>query len=153
MVVITLVTASLGLVACGTGPEPEKMEQNVNEEIGDLNEDMANDMDKSRVELTEDLRTLRSDIETYMIRIEKQLEEKDLTAQERTELETKHAVYKDQLARIDRATSDLGMATRETWVDVKEGTRSTLDDIGDWFKKEAEKVDQKTDADHDKDGH
>lgn len=150
---ITVITASLGLVACGTGPEPETMEQNVDQGIEQLNEDLATEMDKSRVEMTEELRSLRSDIDAYQVRIEKKLEDKSLKPEERAELEAKHTAYQEQVARIDRATSDLGMATRETWVDVKQGTRSTMDEIGDWFKKQAENVDEKTDADNDKDGH
>jgi len=39
------------------------------------------------------------------------------------------------------------------WDDVKTGTRRTVDDIGDWFDRQAEKVDRKTDADKDMDGH
>jgi len=30
---------------------------------------------------------------------------------------------------------------------------NTANDVGDWFTKQAEKIDRKTDADHDKDGH
>jgi hypothetical protein len=150
---LVLVVPSMAFMGCGTGPEPEKMEKKVDQKMEELNKDMAADMDKGRVELTADLRDLRTQIEEYQIRTEARLEEKDLSIEERTRLEEKRAAYASQIARIDLATSDVGMATRETWVDVNKGTRSVIDEVKAWWTLEKEGLDRATATDHDKDGH
>jgi hypothetical protein len=57
------------------------------------------------------------------------------------------------VARVDAEMGRLERATANTWEDVKQGVSNTANDVGDWFTKQAEKIDRKTDADHDKDGH
>lgn len=145
--------ASFAMAGCGTGPDAAEMGSKVDEQIEQLNEDLNDDWEESRAELTEDLRELKADIEKHIVAMEKRLEDKTLTKTEREALETKRIEYKEQASRIDRATSDLGMATRKTWNDVKTATKNTAKDIGDWFSRQAENVDKKTDADNDQDGH
>ena len=41
----------------------------------------------------------------------------------------------------------------QTELAEKAGTKKTTDDVGNWFQRQAEKIDKKTDADKDNDGH
>jgi hypothetical protein len=153
MMLSTFALSTLALLGCTTGPDPDRMEEKVDNKLEQLDKQMDTDIEKSRVELTADLRGLRSDIEGYIIRTDEKLGQKDLKAEERTRLEEKRALYNQQLARIDLAVSDVGMATRETWVKVDTDTRSIVDELEAWWKLEKEGFDLATEADADKDGH
>lgn len=76
-----------------------------------------------------------------------------MTPEQRTEWEGYKTEVNDQMTRLDNSLGDVELATNETWDDVKKGTRETTDDVGNWFQRQAEKIDRETKADGDKDGH
>ncbi|MBP6311785.1 MAG: hypothetical protein KA408_05915 [Flavobacteriales bacterium] len=141
------------LAACGTGPSEERMDQKVDNKIEEMNDDMQRNMDKSRAELTENLRELGEKINKHIAEMDEKLADTKLSAQERVELEKKRLEYKEQHARIEAATSKVGMATKETWNDVEREGLEVKNDLSTWWDRQKENVDQKTDADHDMDGH
>lgn len=138
--------AFLSFTACSDAPNnADKMEQKVDKAMDDLR--------AGKEEMSSELRDLREKLVVEHARAEERLKDPDLTAEERSEWEAYKADVQMQLDRVDGNLNDVGSATNEMWDDVKAGTRRTVDDIGDWFDRQAEKIDRKTDADKDMDGH
>ncbi|HRH38534.1 MAG TPA: hypothetical protein PK760_09320 [Flavobacteriales bacterium] len=148
-----LLLASFMLVRCTPSEQAENTKDKVDEGIAQLNEDLRADLDKSKLELTENLRELKMRTENKIANYDDQLRSDKLTKADRKELEEARAEMGLQVNRIDAAISDVGLATRDTWLEVKDATKKLTADIEDWFRKQEEKVDKKTDADHDGDGH
>lgn len=142
------------LVACATPAEKaENVEEQVDQELDRLDKALAQDLEPDRAAMTEDLRNLRIRIADKLVEVEKKLASNDLTKEERAEWQTYRSELVAQRDRIDRNLSAVGLATRDTWNDAKRETESIAKDVEDWFKRQAEKVDTKTDRDGDRDGH
>ncbi|MCB0791818.1 MAG: hypothetical protein H6595_12145 [Flavobacteriales bacterium] len=141
------------LFACSPEAESDQLKEKVDRKVEQLDKATAQDMERTRTELTQELKELRVRIDDRLIKIEEQLGEKDLSTEKRKELEGARDILKEQQRRIAMATSKIGTATRDTWNEVKDGTTKLVNEVGDWFVRQAEAVDQKTGTDHDKDGH
>jgi hypothetical protein len=148
-----LLFASLLLVRCTPVEEPENTRDQVDEGIAKLDEELRADLDKSKLELTEDLRELKMRTEQQIVRYDERLRTERLNAAERRVLEEERTQLRTQVARIDAVISDVGLATRDTWLEAKDAASKVSNDIEEWLKKKEEKIDQKTDADRDGDGH
>jgi len=64
----------------------------------------------------------------------------------RAELRKEKDIVSEQLANVEGATDS-------NWSTVKSDARKAMDDIKLWWDKQEEKIDRKTDADKDHDGH
>lgn len=148
-----LLATGLLFAACSPKQEAENTKEKVDSGIQDLNADLRADLDKSKLELTENLRELKLKTEAKIADFDSKLENDKLSLAERKELETARQELKEQVTRIDAATSKVGLATRDTWLEVKDETKKVTDDVGNWFERQAEKIDKDTKADHDGDGH
>ncbi len=138
--------AFLSFTACSEAPNnADQMENKVDKAMDDVR--------AGKEEVSNELRDLREKLVVEHARAEERLKDPELTTEERSEWEAYKADVQTQLDRVDGNLNDVGSATTEMWDDVKTGTRRTVDDIGDWFDRQAEKVDRKTDADKDMDGH
>ncbi|HPF89473.1 MAG TPA: hypothetical protein PLL57_02325 [Flavobacteriales bacterium] len=127
--------AFLSFTACSDAPNnADKMEQKVDKAMDDLR--------AGKEEMSSELRDLREKLVVEHARAEERLKDPDLTAEERSEWEAYKADVQMQLDRVDGNLNDVGSATNEMWDDVKAGTRRTVDDIGDWFDRQAEKIDR-----------
>ena len=140
-------------VGCGPAEQAENTKDKVDSGIQELNEDLRADIEKDKAALTADLERLKVRTETKTINFEERLRDDKLTPAERKELEDAHKEMKGQLVRIEVATSNVGVATRDSWLEVKDESNKVVDDIDNWFERQAEKMDKKTDADRDGDGH
>ncbi|MBP6573654.1 MAG: hypothetical protein KA230_04330 [Flavobacteriales bacterium] len=140
-------------VGCGPAEQAENTKDKVDSGIQELNEDLRADIEKDKAALTADLERLKVRTETKTINFEERLRDDKLTPAERKELEDAHKEMKGQLVRIEVATSNVGVATRDSWLEVKDESSKVVDDIDNWFERQAEKMDKKTDADRDGDGH
>lgn len=153
---LMIATASLLLLltAC-TKPadKAEKIEEQVNKELDQLDKAMAQDAQIERAAMTEDLRNLRIRVADELAAAERKLSAANLGAKDRAAWEAYRRELLVQRDRIDRNLSAMGLATRDTWNDVKREAESIKLDVEEWFKRQAEKVDRRTKADADKDGH
>jgi chaperonin cofactor prefoldin len=136
----------LAFTACSEAPKSaEQMEQKVDKAMDDLR--------AGKEEMGRELRELREKMAVELAIAEEKLKDPALKAEQRTEWEAYKAEVTDQIDRLDANLSDVEKATAEGWDNVKADTRKTADDVGNWFQRQAEKVDRKTDADKDHDGH
>lgn len=141
------ISISLLLVACGEEKPTSSEELQARVDVA-----MEN-LRKDKEDLTAELRALREDLAVERTRAEERLKDPKLTAEQRKEW----GAFKDdvdtQISRIDRHLEDVGSATAETWEKVKAATKKAAEDVGDWFRRQAEKVDRKTRTDLDNDMH
>jgi molecular chaperone DnaK (HSP70) len=140
-------------VGCTPMEEADGAQDQVDEGIAQLDSELRADLDKSKLELTADLRELKQRTEKEIMRYDERLRTEKLTPAERRALEDARTELRTQVARIDATISDVGLATRDTWLEAKDAASEVSNDIKAWLKKEEEKIDQKTDADRDGDGH
>ncbi len=146
MVYLSLAVATCGLIACADAPPAEgAMENKVDNAMEDVGQ--------AKEEVAKEMRDLREMLVVRLAKVEAKLQDPTLTAEQRTEWEGYKVEVKDQMARLDNSLGDVERASNETWDDVKKGTRETTDDVGNWFQRQAEKIDRETKADGDKDGH
>jgi hypothetical protein len=141
------------IAGCGPAEQAENTKEKVDSGIEQLNDDLRADLEKDKAELTADLERLKVRTETKILNFDERLRDDKLTPAERKELEDARKELKGQLTRIEVATSNVGVATRDSWLEVKDATDKVVDDIDGWFARQAEKMDKKTDADRDGDGH
>ncbi|MCW5899589.1 MAG: hypothetical protein KIT10_09995 [Flavobacteriales bacterium] len=141
----SLAIAAFGLVACGgANTEGDTMERKVDEAMAE----MARDKEAA----LEELRDLRVRMETRLNEIGNELEDPALTDEQRAELADEQDALEHQVDRVDAVTNEVESALQETWSDVKRTTNEVTRDIKEWLERQAEKVDEATDADHDHDG-
>jgi hypothetical protein len=141
-----IVGTFIAFTACSDSPKSaEQMEQNVDNAMDDLR--------AGKEEMSRELRELREKMAVELAIAEEKLKDPALKAEERAEWEAYKVDVEDQVERLDANLTDVGSATAEVWEEVKADTRKTADDVGNWFQRQAEKVDKKTDADKDHDGH
>jgi len=141
-----LVAVTLGLVACNNAPaDGTKMEQKVDNAIEDIG--------TAKTDAAKNMRDLHEKLAIRLVKVEARLQEPGITAEQRTEWETSRTELKDQMKRLEDGIAQVEGSTNETWKDVKEGTRQTTEDVDNWFQRQAEIIDRKTDADKDNDGH
>lgn len=138
--------AFCSLAACSDAPKnTETMERKVDEAMAELR--------TGKDDMSRELRVLREKLAIELTKAEERLKDPALTSEERTEWEAFKQEVNDQIDRLDENLDDVEGATAEKWEAVKADTRRTADDVGNWFQRQAEKLDRKTGADHDKDGH
>lgn len=146
IIYLSLVAATCGFLACSDAPPAkgamENKVDNAMEDVGQAKEEVAKEM-----------RDLREMLAVRLAKVEAKLQDPALKAEQRTEWEGYKVEVNDQMARLDNSLGDVERASNETWADVKKGTRETTDDVGNWFQRQAEKIDRETKADGDKDGH
>ena len=146
IIILSLAVTTSGLVACSERTEhTDQMERQVDEAV--------EEMRKEKEEFSREFRELREEMNLRIAEVDNALNDPALSAEAREEWEAEKRELNEQMDRVDTESSKLESATKETWSDVKEGTRKTMDDIGDWFERQAEKVDAETKADADRDGH
>ena len=141
-----LMAATLGYVACNDAPADEKkMEQKVDNAIEDIG--------KARAEAAKDMRDLHEKLAIRLVKVDARLDEPGASETQLTEWKATRSELKDQMKRLEDGIAELEGSTNETWKEVKEGSRQTTEDVDNWFQRQAEIIDHKTDADKDKDGH
>jgi chromosome segregation ATPase len=139
-----LVAAALAFTACSNQAEADRMEQKV--------DNLAAEFEANKHAAVDDLRELRDRLADHLETIDTKLEDAKLSVEERTAWETRRTEAAAHVARVDAEMGRLERATANTWEDVKQGVSNTARDVGDWFTKQVDKIDEKTEADHDQDG-
>jgi len=141
-----LIGAALSFTACSdTSKDAERMEQKVDNAMEDLR--------AGKDEVGRELRDLREKLALEATLADEKLKDPALKAEERAEWENYKKEVNEQIDRLDGELNDVESATSEAWENVKTESRSAMKDVGDWFARQAEKIDRKTDADKDNDGH
>lgn len=144
--IIAVLSSILILSACSTEPPaPEQLASRVDNAMDDLR--------KGKEEVTAELRALREDLAVERTKAEERLKDPKLNADQRKEWQTFKNEVDAQIDRVDRQLAEVSSATAATWEKVKESTSQALQEVGDWFNRQAEKVDRKTRADRDQDMH
>lgn len=141
-----LIGAALSFTACSDTPkDAERMEQKVDNAMEDLR--------AGKDEVGRELRDLREKLALEATLADEKLKDPAMKAEERAEWENYKKEVNEQIDRLDGELNDVESATSEAWENVKTESRSAMKDVGDWFARQAEKIDRKTDADKDNDGH
>ncbi|MBK8615232.1 MAG: hypothetical protein IPN85_17615 [Flavobacteriales bacterium] len=143
---LSLMGATLGLVACNNAPKEEtRMEKQVDNALEDITQ--------AKDDAAKNMRALHEKLAIRLVKVEAKLKEPGTTKEQQQEWEASRVELKDQMKRLEDGIGEVDRSTNETWKDVKEGTRKTTEDVDNWFQRQAEIIDRKTDADKDKDGH
>ncbi|QQR88050.1 MAG: hypothetical protein IPJ76_07505 [Flavobacteriales bacterium] len=144
-----------GLASCGNN-SPADVREDVaatNAEAHDEVTKAMKELDEAKAAATLELRELQAQLRKEMADIDAKLADTKLKAERRTELEKTKDELNVQLARLETQLGDVDRATQETWEETKAAVRKAADETSNWFTRQAEKIDRKTGADHDKDGH
>lgn len=145
---MSLATATLGLfglAACGdANTQADRMEQRVDDAMAE----MRRDKDAA----LEDLRDLRERINDRLETVDKKMEETELSEEKFSELTDEKIQLEQQRLRVETALVDVEGALESTWSDVKHTSKNVSEDVKSWLERQAEKVDEATEADHDGDG-
>lgn len=143
---LSLLSATLGFVACTNAPKEEaKVEKQVDNALEDITQ--------AKEDAAKNMRELHEKLAIRIVKVEARLKEPGLAKEEQKEWEAARVELKDQMKRLEDSMAEVDGSTNETWKDIKEGSRKTTEDVGNWFQRQAEIIDRKTDADKDKDGH
>ena len=138
--------ATLGMVACSDAPQTDnQMEKQVDNAMEDLR--------KEKESVSKDMRDMREKISKRMAEVETKLSDPAIDAETKAKFEQEKQDLKQQMDRVDGNLSSVENATKETWNDVKAGSKQAADETENWFQRQKELIDQKTEVDHDKDGH
>ena len=144
-----------GFAAC-SGNSAENVREDVTEAKADANDEVAKamkDLEEAKASATLELRELQAKLRKEVADIDGKLADTKLKADRRAELENTKAELNAQLAKLDTQLGDVDRATKDTWEETKAAVRNAKDETDNWFKRQAEKIDRKTDADRDNDGH
>jgi hypothetical protein len=148
--------AALLLTACGRQPgnETEKVQDQANENAKEMAKaDDHEEWMEERAEATREMTALREKLSNRLTREEKRLADGIKDAERRAACEAHIAELRTNITRIDASLGTMGNSTGTDWQRIKGESRTMMDSTSTWFDRELEKIDRKTDADADKDGH
>lgn len=145
---MSLATATLGLfslAACGdSNTQVDRMEQRVDDAMAE----MRRDKDAA----LEDLRDLRERINDRLETVDEKMAETELSEEKFSALTDEKIQLEQQRLRVETALVDVEGALESTWSDVKRTSKNVSEDVKEWLDRQAEKMDEATDADKDGDG-
>jgi uncharacterized protein (DUF3084 family) len=159
LVLATTLVGGLFLASCGNTAQDQsdKMENKMEGVQEDLNETSAADtraeFERERNDVLSELRTMRDDIDSELARTNERLAKKDLKADKRVEQEALKVELVDQKGRVEVLIANVEGSQEGTWISVKETTKRSADEVGNWWTRTKDNIDKMTDADNDKDGH
>lgn len=154
------IASTLFFVRCANTPEEQnEAMQDKMEKIDDKAIDAQTEADtrleweKDRSAILDDLRDLRDNIDKKLADTNEKLAKKDLKASERTDHEAMKAELVREKEIVEAQITKVEAATPADWDLTRTEADRTRNDVRTWWEKEKEKVDRKTDADKDADGH
>ncbi|HEY0978181.1 MAG TPA: hypothetical protein VGE21_11990 [Flavobacteriales bacterium] len=148
--------AFLMLTACGRQPgqETERVQDQVNENAKEMAKaDDQQEWLEERAEATREMTALRERLDQRLIREQKRLADGIKDKERRAECEAHIKELQANIARIDASMGTMGGSTATDWQHIKGESRTMMDSTTNWFDRQVEKIDKRTDADKDNDGH
>ncbi len=151
----TACLTALFLVACGA--DPGDTTEKVNDEMQEAQKEIAKADDtqewmNERDEARKEMMNLREKLVNQRDRTQERLTDGVKDAKKRAELEALVAEYNTNIDRLDGFSPRLDGATDGNWEGMKNEMRTMSDSTSNWFDRQADKIDAKTDADKDNDG-
>jgi len=146
---------ALFLTACGRQPgnETERVTDQMNENKEEVvAADNSKEWMNEREEASKELADLRENLDDRLIREEKRLADGIKNAERKAECTQHIAELKMNIARIDGSMGTMKNSTSGNWQKVKADNRMMADSTRNWFDRQAENIDRRTDMDSDKDG-
>lgn len=151
----TLLLSGGLLVACGTeaGKETERVNDQMQENRNEVAKaDDAEEWMNEREEARKEMANLRETLSNRLERERKDLADGIKNAEKRAETERHIAELEQNIARIDATMVTYDGSTNSTWNDVKMEGRKAIDETKNWWERQKDWVDAKTEADKDNDG-
>lgn len=147
-----------GLLFAACGAEPGKATEETTEQMQENSKEMskaddAEEWREERAEAAKELRDLRENLVDKQTREQKRLADGIKDATKKSECEARITELKANIGRVDAALAKVDGSTDTDWSNTKAEARKTVDDTQNWIQREGEKIDWKTDADADNDGH
>jgi len=106
-------------------------------------EQVSADLQKEKIKLRDDLRTLRNDIDREIEKIDARLKrvstDKDLNA-DRVELEKANRDLSQERTRLDKTLEDIENASEDSWAEVKVAALHTSQEVKTAFRKMGDKL-------------
>lgn len=146
IITLSLAIATLGLMSCNSAPPPEtEMEKQVDNALEDVS--------TAKADAAKNMRALHEKLSIRLVQVEARLNDPGTTEEQKKEWGSARTELKDQMKRLEDGIAEVEGSTNDTWGDVKESTHQTTQEVDNWFQRQAEIIDRKTDADKDHDGH
>lgn len=151
-------TLMAGLFISGCGRQPGHETERVNDQMEENSKEMSNADDREewmeeRREASRELGELREKLVDRKMKEEERLADGIKDAERRAECERHIAELKSNIERIDTHMRTMDNSANTDWQRVKAEGRALADTTSNWFERQFEKVDYKTKADADNDGH
>ena len=122
-------------------------------EMSDAKDESNKEWRAERDEAARELRALREDLVREQAKERERLADGIKDAGKRAECEARIAELTTNIERIDGSLAKVDSSNDLNWQEVKAESRKAADDTKNWFQRQAELIDKKTNADADNDGH
>ena len=155
---LAIMAGSLFLASCTNTTAEQKQETDkkldkLEDRVADVTAAKPATWEDERRDILRDLQDLRNSIDKKLEETNAKLEDKKLSASDRTEA----AAFKVELTREKAAVADLIKQAEDsdesTWDKTKAAVKRGSDDVKAWWARLKDNVDKKTDSDKDNDGH
>ncbi len=103
-------------------------------------EHAVSEYDMERAETEKDLLDLRHRIDTRMSEVDSRLASTDVNDRQRAALMQYREDLQDRRNRLERARRDVDGSLTDNWENVRQATDNTMDDIGDWFERQGDRL-------------
>jgi hypothetical protein len=139
---------ALLLASCGPQGRTDRMESPRNVPP----EHAVTDYHVERAETETELVEMRNRIDTRIDEVDSRLASPQTDDRRRAELLRYREDLQDRRNQVERARRDVDASRTDNWNNVRRATNNTLDDIGDWFDRQGDRIEAIfTDDDYDTD--
>ncbi len=156
---MTILVASACLVA-SCSDTPAEQRESMNNKMQDITSnaekttaDTPKEWEKERQDILGELRDLRNDIDDKLGKEQEKLADKKLKPSERTDCEAMAAELTKEKGVVESHIKAIETSEDANWNTNRDSARAAMTDFKSWWAKQKEKMDRKTDADNDHDGH
>jgi predicted nucleic acid-binding Zn-ribbon protein len=94
-----------------------------------------------RAEMESDLTAIRTRIDGRIAEVDNRLARGTVDDEQRRDLLRYREELQDRRSQIERARRDVEGSRTDTWNSVRRATNNTLEDIEDWFERQANRLD------------
>ncbi len=135
------------LLLAGCGPQGRADTMNAPRNVPP--EDAVATYDMERAELDADIVVLRDRIDVRLEEVDRRLAREDVGLDERRQLVRHRDELQDRRNVLERSRRDIDASRQDNWNSVRSATKNTVADIGDWFERQGERIEDAFEDDDD----
>jgi hypothetical protein len=129
---------SCALLIAGCGPQgrADRMESPRNVPP----EHAVSDYHVERAEVESDLVQMRDRLDARINEVDQRLAREDVNDAQRRDLMRYREDLQERRDRVERSRRDVDASRTDNWNNVRRATNNTLEDIGDWFDRQGDRI-------------